>query len=119
MRSKRPLAVFFLAALALAGLSVYLLARPEPPLAPKASLSVSGALRAANDQGYARALNPREFRFPADHGPHPEFRTEWWYYTGNLATAQGRRFGFQLTFFRSALAPEMPERSSPWATRQA
>ncbi len=91
----------------------------EPDLDPQASLSVSSALRAANDQGYARALEPREFRFPADHGPHPEFRTEWWYYTGNLETAEGRRFGFQLTFFRSALAPEMPVRESAWATRQA
>jgi predicted secreted hydrolase len=76
-------------------------------------------LRAANDQGYAKALEPREFRFPADHGPHPEFRTEWWYYTGNLETARGRRFGFQLTFFRSALAPAMPVRESAWASRQA
>lgn len=86
---------------------------------PSASLSVAGALRGGNDQGYARAVEPRTFSFPADHGPHPEFRTEWWYYTGNLATAEGRRFGFQLTFFRSALAPEMPERGSAWATRQA
>jgi predicted secreted hydrolase len=66
---------------------------------------------------------PREFRFPEDHGPHPGFRTEWWYYTGNLATREGRRFGFQLTFFRSALAPEkppeMPVRASAWAARQA
>jgi predicted secreted hydrolase len=96
-----------------------LLACRDRPLEPHASLSVAGALRAANDQGYARALAPRQFSFPADHGPHPEFRTEWWYYTGNLATSQGRRFGFQLTFFRSALAPEMPPRSSAWATRQA
>ncbi|HEV2847285.1 MAG TPA: lipocalin-like domain-containing protein, partial [Thermoanaerobaculia bacterium] len=81
--------------------------------------SVAGALRSGNDQGYARALEPRQFSFPADHGPHPEFRTEWWYYTGNLETAEGRRFGFQLTFFRSALAPEMPARESAWATRQA
>lgn len=86
---------------------------------PSASLSVAEALRSGNDQGYARALEPRAFSFPQDHGPHPEFRTEWWYYTGNLATAEGRRFGFQLTFFRSALAPEMPERGSAWATRQA
>ena len=91
----------------------------DRPLDPHASLSIADTLRATNDQGYAKALEPREFRFPADHGPHPELRTEWWYYTGNLATAQGRRFGFQLTFFRSALAPEMPERSSAWATRQA
>ena len=99
--------------------TVYLLARSDRPLTPKASLSVSSALSAPSDQGYARALEPREFRFPADHGPHPEFRTEWWYYTGNLETAEGRRFGFQLTFFRSALAPEMPARESAWPTRQA
>ena len=86
---------------------------------PSASLSVAGALRGGSDQGYARATELRTFSFPEDHGPHPEFRTEWWYYTGNLATAEGRRFGFQLTFFRSALAPEMPERGSAWATRQA
>ena len=99
--------------------AVYLLARPERSFSPHASLSVAGALRAANDEGYAKALQPRLFQFPADHGPHPEFRTEWWYYTGNLATAAGRRFGFQLTFFRSALAPRMPHRESTWATRQA
>ncbi len=96
-----------------------LLACREQPSLPHASLSVAGALRTSSDQGYAKALAPREFHFPADHGPHPEFRTEWWYYTGNLATAEGRRFGFQLTFFRSALAPTAPERASAWATRQA
>jgi predicted secreted hydrolase len=91
----------------------------EQPTSPRASLSLTAALRTADDRGYARALAPREFHFPTDHGPHPEFRTEWWYYTGNLATAAGRRFGFQLTFFRSALAPGMPDRGSAWATRQA
>lgn len=91
----------------------------DSKLDPKASLSVADALRGENAQGYARALEPRNFSFPADHGPHPEFRTEWWYYTGNVETAEGRRFGFQLTFFRSALAPEMPARESQWATRQA
>ena len=86
---------------------------------PSASLSVAGALRAADDRGYARALEPRPLAFPADHGPHPGFRTEWWYFTGNLATPEDRRFGFQLTFFRSALAPRMEARGSAWATRQA
>jgi predicted secreted hydrolase len=93
---------------------------------PAARLSVAAALRAPDEQGFARALAPRPFLFPADHGPHPEYRTEWWYYTGNLAARDGRRFGFQLTFFRSALAPEPPAaaaaaaagRSSAWATRQ-
>jgi predicted secreted hydrolase len=115
---RRLLPVLALLAFAAAA-GVYLLARPEPSFSPRASLSVAGALRTANDEGYAKALQPRVFQFPADHGPHPELRTEWWYFTGNLATAEGRRFGFQLTFFRSALAPTMPARGSAWATRQA
>jgi len=68
--------------------------------------------------GFARALTPRPFSFPSDHGPHPDFRTEWWYYTGNLKTAAGRHFGFQLTFFRIALVPGAVVRASAWATRQ-
>jgi predicted secreted hydrolase len=111
--------VILLILLGVLGAGVYLLARPDEPRSPRASLSVAGALRTADDRGYAKAIELREFSFPADHGPHPEFRTEWWYYTGNLETAAGRRFGFQLTFFRSALAPEMPERRSSWATREA
>lgn len=55
--------------------------------------------------GFARADHPREFSFPRDHGVHPEFRTEWWYFTGHLSAVDGREFGFQLTFFRSALVP--------------
>ena len=68
--------------------------------------------------GFARALAPRPLSFPQDHGPHPDFRTEWWYYTGNLQTPTGRHVGFQLTFFRVALSPEEEPRASAWATRQ-
>jgi predicted secreted hydrolase len=70
--------------------------------------------------GFARATGPRAFVFPADHGPHPDYQTEWWYYTGNLQTVDGRRFGYQLTFFRRALAPpaQLPRRTSDWATDQ-
>jgi len=70
--------------------------------------------------GFARAEGPRPLDFPADYGPHPDFQTEWWYYTGNLATDTGRRFGYQLTFFRRALTPPMEreERASEWATEQ-
>jgi predicted secreted hydrolase len=72
------------------------------------------------DDGFARATAPRSFGFPADHGSHPEYRTEWWYFTGNLATERGRHFGFELTFFRYALAPEAPRRegASAWRTDQ-
>jgi predicted secreted hydrolase len=82
-------------------------------------LSLVETLAGADTAGYARALEPRPFDFPADHGPHPDFRTEWWYVTGNLASGDGRDFGFQLTFFRSALAPGPVESPSAWATRQA
>lgn len=68
--------------------------------------------------GFERALAPREFAYPVDHGPHLGFQTEWWYYTGNLATEDGRRFGYQLTFFRRGLTPAAPERLSDFATNQ-
>ena len=67
---------------------------------------------------FARALEPRKFEFPADHGPHPEFRNEWWYITGNLDDEDGRRFGFELTIFRFALAPAAPASDSKWRTNQ-
>jgi len=77
-------------------------------------------LGAEADDGFARATEPREFVFPADHGSHPEFRTEWWYFTGNLATAEGRHFGFELTFFRYAVGPAAAQRegTSAWRADQ-
>ena len=55
--------------------------------------------------------------FPRDHGAHPAYRVEWWYYTGNLETADGSgRYGYQLTFFRVGIDPE-PENPSRWAVR--
>ena len=41
-----------------------------------------------------------EFSFPRDHGSHPEYQTEWWYYTGHLRTGDGHRYGFEVTFFQ-------------------
>jgi predicted secreted hydrolase len=78
------------------------------PSVPGAGIQASLAVREAlgdSGGGFARALDPRPLSFPDDHGPHPDFRTEWWYYTGNLRTPAGRHFGFELTFFRVALAP--------------
>jgi predicted secreted hydrolase len=79
---------------------------------------VSAALGGIPEAGFARALAPRAFHFPGDHGPHPQYQTEWWYFTGNLQSDQGRRFGYQLTFFRMALAPHAPARLSRWGTDQ-
>jgi predicted secreted hydrolase len=59
-------------------------------------------------EGFARATTVRPFALPVDHGPHFEYQTEWWYYTGNLSAADGRRLGFQLTFFRRGFSPGPP-----------
>jgi predicted secreted hydrolase len=67
--------------------------------------------------GFARAETARELTFPADHGSHPEFATEWWYLTGSLTSADGDLFGFQATWFRSALVPEPEPRVSTLAVR--
>lgn len=73
---------------------------------------------AKTDEGFARvdAVHPQVF--PEDHGPHPDYQTEWWYYTGNLDSADGHHFGFQLTFFRHAISSKMPARTSDLATNQ-
>lgn len=70
------------------------------------------------DAGFARALEARVFEFPADHGPHPAFRNEWWYVTGNLDGQAGERFGYELTFFRFALSPTSVDSDSDWRTNQ-
>ena len=86
-----------------------------------ASVSVADAL-SGDTTGYDRADRVRAFAFPADHGPHDGFKTEWWYVTGNLRATDGtgRRFGVQFTVFRSALAPPAatPARGSGWAATQ-
>jgi predicted secreted hydrolase len=74
----------------------------------------------APPSGYLRVTEPQELTFPADHGAHPDYLTEWWYYTGNLETASGRHFGYQFTVFRRALEPprlRIP-RASKWAADQ-
>jgi predicted secreted hydrolase len=83
-----------------------------------ASANVVAALSGEVDAAFARAYEPMPFSFPHDHGAHPQYQTEWWYYTGNLADAQGNQYGFQFTIFRSALTPTMPARASDLATNQ-
>src|SRR5690242_18388056 len=55
---------------------------------------------------FDRAIDPYTWDFPADYGSHPGYQTEWWYYTGNLASSAGERFGFQFTVFRRALSAD-------------
>ena len=60
-------------------------------------------------QDFRLATAGYEFAFPRDHGSHPEYRTEWWYYTGHLRTASGKRYGFEVTFFRVGITPPAPK----------
>jgi predicted secreted hydrolase len=115
-RARTRLGSLVLLALGCAGIRQ---AQDAPPAVTDSSESVSTA-------GFATALEPRRFEFPLDHGPHPAFRQEWWYFTGNLDAANGERFGFELTFFRVALEPPQaaaPEAAtagtaSAWRTRE-
>lgn len=124
VKSKAPFALAGAALLAVLLWALLTVLKPTPRPRVTTTLSVRQALAPTEIQGYAQALEPRPFVFPADHGPHPEFRSEWWYFTGNLRQLpEGRRFGFQVTFFRQRLAPlaaegseELPPRSSEWAT---
>jgi predicted secreted hydrolase len=77
-------------------------------------LAAFAALAAGPAYEYRQALPGYRYSFPQDHFAHPEFRTEWWYYTGNLRDGQGRRFGFELVFFRQAQRRGATENRSAW-----
>lgn len=86
----------------------------------RVSTSRLDVLKDGADAGFLRAINPRDFEFPADHGPHHGYRHEWWYLTGNLENEEGRKFGYELTFFRFALKPDHEGTSgSRWRTNVA
>lgn len=65
---------------------------------------------------YQQALPGYHYEFPRDHFDHPDYKTEWWYYTGNLKSADGHRFGFELTFFRQAVSRDA-EPNTDWSVR--
>jgi predicted secreted hydrolase len=94
------------------------LSLPVTVFADEAQSRLSELLSSDGDAGFEKAIEPRAFRFPEDHGPHPGFRNEWWYITGNLDGEDGRRFGFELTIFRFALTPSLPAAESNWRSNQ-
>jgi predicted secreted hydrolase len=63
---------------------------------------------------YHQALPGYHYQFPRDHFEHPSFRTEWWYYTGNVHTAGNHRYGFELVFFRQAERDTPRDNPSAW-----
>jgi len=66
---------------------------------------------------WRQAVKPWKWSFPGDHGAHPEFRTEWWYFTGNLVGETGNPMGYQLTFFRQGVRLQPSEPNNPWSIR--
>ncbi len=92
---------------------------PSGPKESSHQFQIGKILGGTAAEGYTQALEPRQFLFPQDHGPHPDFRNEWWYFTGNLEDASARRFGFQLVFFRHALSPAPVAAGSGWRSNQA
>ena len=66
---------------------------------------------------WKQAASPHAWNFPRDHGAHPEYRTEWWYFTGNLSDTAGSHYGYQLTFFRQGIRDKLPDRSGSWDIR--
>jgi len=67
------------------------------------------------DQEFRLALPGWQYAFPRDHAAHPEFKTEWWYYTGHLTGEQGEPFSYQLTFFRVGVRRPDPQARSAWS----
>lgn len=93
-------------------------------LLPLIFLCISAAVRA--DEMAAVVVKPAvddwalslpgwEYKFPRDHRNHDAFKTEWWYFTGNLRSDTGREFGYQLTFFRQGVRP--PSDRTPATSR--
>jgi predicted secreted hydrolase len=71
-----------------------------------------GAVSARN---WKQATGQRSWSFPKDHGVHPDYRTEWWYFTGNLVDDKGGKYGYQLTFFRQGIRREINGSPNAWS----
>jgi len=91
----------------------------------RAALSIVAVLALASTANAAdapdtwqRAIGPWTWTFPRDHGAHPNFKSEWWYFTGNLKEkSTGRPFGYQLTIFRQGVQITPAQKNSKWAVR--
>jgi predicted secreted hydrolase len=82
-----------------------------------ASWGASAAETSLSPEPWQRAVGPWKWLFPRDHGAHPNFKTEWWYFTGNLQDAQQHRFGYQLTLFRQGVQFQPAQATSKWGVR--
>ena len=84
-----------------------------------AMLLVGAGLQYAVARQYRAAAAGYQYEFPRDHAAHPGFKTEWWYYTGHLQGTNGKRYGYELTFFRSQTKEETEKSTNPWNLENA
>lgn len=119
MRNRRWL--IWLTAIALAVAAVFVWPRRSTTPKTRERTTPIAAGRAgdtgARPAGFRLAVAGRPLVFPRDHASHPEYATEWWYYTGHLRDDAGNRYGYQLTFFRVGVTPPSVKRASEWAVR--
>lgn len=117
---KRFLPLTLIIIIALAALVAWRLFTPQSGVAAEASLIP--LLSEEPPDGFAKATEPFAIEFPRDLGPHEDYQLEWWYYTGNLETAENQQFGYQLTFFRFSLTPPTEiasmDTENTWRTNQ-
>jgi predicted secreted hydrolase len=85
-------------------------------LGRKTALAQGFAGLGMSGQGFAPVTPGKTFAFPADHGPHPDYRIEWWYVTANLTDSAGVTYGAQWTLFRQAMTPGAQQEG--WANQQ-
>lgn len=103
-----------LALLALALTGTAFAAKTENAAAPAPYSALAEALDPSKAGAFKQAVPPYRFQFPRDHAAHPEYQTEWWYYTGHLYSGT-RRFGYELTFFQVGINPWRKTSRSAWA----
>jgi len=117
---RRFIAVFLI--LIVAAFAFWLLRSQDTAVPANAALESLLVDDGTTSDAFARATVPGAVNFPRDLGPHEDYQTEWWYYTGNLQTEDGRDFGYQFTIFRRAIQPmsEVPQVDNPstWRSNQ-
>lgn len=90
---------------------------PLVAISGHAQASDLGSILGGGNDHFKKALPGQSIHLPADHGAHPDYRSEWWYLTGNLKDEQGRGYGMQWTLFRQGIEQEIKS-ENPWLTPQ-
>ncbi len=101
-----------------AGFWYWLGVQTHPASSDAGGLSISRDILGSADEAFSIVTAPRPFRFPEDHGAHTDYRSEWWYFTGNLEDTNGNEYGYQFTVFRQAIDTEENLTDSDWETNQ-